>query len=166
MTTSTATTEFSARKALLEYFQKNALTSFNSSIELLKKRDFYLHALSKIEQGVDLNAELPELRLVKKTTAQKICKQLAKEAEKAAISAWDLNASLIKIFVTTTRLNQVEQALLPCFDVEYKTETAKGLVKIAVKTWRRNITVTINGKDAPIDLLYGWVISASLSSGH
>jgi hypothetical protein len=166
MTTSTATTEFSARQALLEYFEKNALTSFNNSIELLKKRDFYLHAFNKIEQGVDLNAELPELRLVKKTTAQKICKQLAKEAEKAAISAWDLNASLIKIFSATTRLNQVEQALLPCFDVEYKTKTAKGLVKIAVKTWRRNITVTIIGKDAPIDLLYGLVITASLSNNH
>ena len=71
MTTSTATTEFSARQALLEYFEKNALTSFNNSIELLKKRDFYLHAFNKIEQGIDLNAELPELRLVKKTTAQK-----------------------------------------------------------------------------------------------
>ena len=87
---------------------------------------------------------------------------MAKEAEKAAISAWDLNASLIKIFSTTTRLNQVEQALLPCFDVEYKTETAKGVVRIEVKTWRRNVTITINGKDAALDLLHGQLVMAGM----
>ena len=87
MTTSTATTEFNAREALRQFFEVNALTAFNNCIELLKQRDFYLHALSKIEQGADLTMELPELKLVKKTTAKSVCKQLAKNAEKKAVEA-------------------------------------------------------------------------------
>jgi hypothetical protein len=162
MKTSTATIEFNAREALQRYFESNALTAFSNYIEFHNQRDFYLHALSKIEQGVELSAELPELKLVKKTTAQKICRQLAKDAEKAAISAWELNSSLNKIFHTTIRFNQIDQGLLPSFDVEYKAETTKGMLRIAVKTWRRNVTVTINGKDAALDLLHGQLVMAGM----
>ena len=53
-------------------------------------------------------------------------------------------------------------SLLPCFDVEYKAETAKGVVKIAVNTWRRNVTVTVDGKVAALDLLHGQVVMAGM----
>jgi hypothetical protein len=162
MTTSTATTEFDAREALRQHFEKNALTAFGNCIELLRQRDFYLHALSKIEQGVDLSAELPELKLVKKSDALKICRQLAKAAETAAMDAWDLNPSISKIFKTTRKLINDDFSLMPVFQITYSANARYGSVKLNLKTVRRNLTLEVEGSDLNCEKLHAQVVIQSL----
>ena len=163
MTTSTATTEFNAREALRQHFEKNALTSFDNCIELLRQRDFYLHALRKIEQGVDLTGELPELKLVKKTTAKSICKQLAKNAEKKAIEAWGLNMNLVKFFQTNEKVFSEEFSLLPKFEIVYLADKKYGEVKVIVKTCRRNLIVAVEGSYMHVEKLHAQVVMQGLS---
>ena len=90
MTTSTATTEFNAREALRQHFEKNGLANFEKTIKSLQQLNFYKHVLAKLEQGVDLSDELPELRQLKTPTAKKIVKQLIGESEKLMTFKTDL----------------------------------------------------------------------------
>jgi hypothetical protein len=159
MTTSTATTEFDAREALRQHFEKNALTAFDSCIELLKQRDFYLHALSKIEQGADLSGELPELRQLKISVVKKVVKQLIRDAEKAAALIWE---SPLKLFTTSARSSIDEFSLLPSFDVLYTVKSNSGVVKITVKTWRRNLTVAVEGNESACYSVYGQLVMAGM----
>jgi hypothetical protein len=158
MTISTATTEFDAREALRQHFEKNALTAFESCIEFLKQRDFYLHALHKLEQGDDLTTELQELKLVSKSTAKKICKQLAKDAEKSAMSVWDLNLNLSKLFKTTKQSIRDEYSLLPLFHIEYRADAKYGAVRLNVKTFRRNLTIDVEGVEKDCDKIHSQII--------
>jgi hypothetical protein len=161
MTTSTATTEFDAREALRQHFEKNALTAFDKCIEFLRQRDFYLHALNKIEKGADLTIDLPELKLVKKTTAVKICRQLAKAAENAAMTAWDLNPSLSKIFKISKKLIIDDFSLLPVFDTSYCSDKKYGSVKVRIKTMRRNLMVTLEGNELHCERVHAQLVLQS-----
>ena len=164
MTTSTATTEFNAREELRHFFEVNALTAFSNCIELLKQRDFYLHALSKIEQGADLTIDLPELKSVRKASALKICKQLAKNSEKVAVTAWDLNPSLRNFFQTYKKIITDEYSLLPVFEIEYRADSKHGAVKVSIKTFRRNLTVALDGSDLHCEKLYAQVVMQRLKA--
>lgn len=162
MTSSTATTKIDTSEALRLYFEKNAITALSKVITLLQERDLYARALKKLEQGVDLSADLPELKDVTQAVAKKVMQRMVKEAEQSASSAWELSSNVGKLFHTTIRSRNDEMSLLPCFDVEYKVETAKGVVKVSAKTWRRNVTVTVDGKAAALDLLHGQVVMAGM----
>lgn len=162
MTTSTATTKVDTGEALRQFFESNAITALGRVIAMLQERDLYAYALNKLEQGEDLSADLPELKDIKPTVAKKVMQRMVADAEKAASSAWDLSSNVAKLFHTTVRSHGNEMSLMPCFDVEYKADTAKGVVKIAVNTWRRNVTVTVDGKDAALDLLHGQVVMAGM----
>jgi hypothetical protein len=162
MTTSNATTEFNSREVLRKHFEKNAIAALGKVIALLQERDLYEHALKKLEQGADLSSDLPELKAVKPAVAKKVMQRMVAEADKATSSAWELSSNVAKLFHTTIRSNKDEMSLLPCFDVEYKAETTKGVVKIAVKTWRRNVTLTVDGNTAALDLLHGQFVMAGM----
>lgn len=162
MTTSTATTKVDTGEALRLHFENNAITALGKVITLLQERDLYAHALKKLEQGVDLSADLPEIKDVQPAVAKQVMQRMVADAEKATFTVWELSSNLGKLFHTTIRSHSDEMSLLPCFDVEYKAETAKGVVKIAVKTWRRNVTVTIDGKTPAMDLLHGQVVMAGM----
>lgn len=162
MTTTTATTKVDTCEALRLHFENNAITALGKVIALLQERDLYAHALKKLEQGADLSADLPEIKDVKPAVAKKVIQRMIADAEKAAYSVWELSSSVGKLFHTTIRSGSDEMSLLPCFDVEYKAETVKGIVKISVVTWRRNVTVTIDGKDTAVDLLHGQIVMAGM----
>lgn len=162
MIASTATTEFNAREALRQHFERNALTAFDTCIELLKQRDFYLHALNKLVQGVDLTNELPELKLVKKTTAKSVCKQLAKNAEKKAVEVWGLTVNLSNLFQANAKVISDEFSLLPKFEIVYLADKKYGAVKVTVKTYRRNLKVAIEGSDLDCENLHAQIVIQSL----
>lgn len=162
MTTSTATTKVNTSEALRLHFEKNAIAALGKVIALLQERDLYEHALKKLEQGVDLSSDLPELKAVKPAVAKKVMQRMVADADKATSSAWELSSNVAMLFHTTIRSNKDEMSLLPCFDVEYKAETTKGIVKIAVKTWRRNVTLTVEGKTAALNLLHGQFVMAGM----
>lgn len=162
MTTSNATTKVDTCEALRLHFEMNSITALGKVIALLQERDLYAHALKKLEQGADLRADLPELKDVKIPVAKKVMQRMIADAEKATSSVWELSSSIGKLFHTTIRSGIDEMSLLPCFDVEHKAETAKGEVKISIKTWRRNVNVTINGKASACDLLHGQVVMAGM----
>ena len=159
MTTATATTEFDAREALRLYFEQNGLANFEKTIKLLQELNFYKHVLAKLEQGVDLSDELPELRKLKIQSAKKIVKQLIAESEKAATLVWK---SPIKIFTTSVRSSIDESSLLPSFDVLHTAKVSGGTVKIALKTWRRNLTVSVEGKAATCETVHGQLVLTGL----
>lgn len=162
MPTSTATTKVDTGEALRLHFENNAITALGKVIALLQERDLYAHALKKLEQGVDLSADLPEIKEVKPAIAKKVMQRMIVDAEKATFSLWELSANVGKLFHTTIRSRSDEMSLLPCFDVEYKAQTAKGVVKISVNTWRRNVTVTVDGKVAALDLLHEQIVMAGM----
>ncbi len=157
MTTPQATTA-----ALEKLFNNWANASFEKSIECFNEHGFYQHVMAKLDAGADLSQDLPELKNVKNNIAKATVKKLAKQAVEGVDAAWALPSSVAKLFRTTIRSSNNDQSLLPCFDVEYKAETAKGVVKIAVKTWRRNVTVTVDGQTAALDLLHGQVVIAGM----
>jgi hypothetical protein len=161
MTTSTATTEFDAREVLRQHFEKNGLANFEKTMKLLQELNFYKHVLAKLEQGVDLSDELPELRKLKIQIAKKIVKQLIAESEKAVTLVWE---SPFKLFSTSVRSSIDESSLLPSFDIFYIAKVSGGAVKIALKTWRRNLTVSIEGKEAACERVYGQLVTATLSN--
>ena len=162
MTTSTATTEFDAREALRQHFEMNALTAFDNCIEFLRQRDFYLHALNKIKQGVDLTGELPELKLVKKSDALKICRQLAKDAEKSATKVWDLSAALKMIFNATIKFKIDPMSLQPCCQVMYKSKVAANNISINVISFRRNVLVVVDGENTALESIYSQIVMAGM----
>jgi len=155
MTTSTATTDFDAREALRQHFEKNGLANFEKSIKSMQEQDFYKHVLTKLEQGVDLSGELPELRQLKMPAAKKVVKLLIANAEKAAVSIWE---SPFKLFSTSVRSSIDESSLLPSFDVIYTAKGSSGVVKIALKTWRRNLSVSVEGKEAACESVHGQLV--------
>lgn len=157
MTTPQATTE-----ALEKLFTNWANASFEKSIECFNEHGFYQHVMAKLDAGADLSQDLPELKNVKNNIAKATVKKLAKQAADGVDVAWALPSSVAKLFRTTIRSSNDDQSLLPCFDVEYRAETAKGVVKIAVNTWRRNITTAVDGEAAALDLLHGQVVIAGM----
>ena len=161
MTTPQATTSQS-HEELLALFKNWAAASFGKSVDAVNEEGFYHHVLAKMEAKADLTPDLPELKLMKPSAAKAVVKRLTKQAKESVDKAWELSSNVGKLFHTTIRSRSEEMSLLPCFDVEYKAETAKGVVKIAVKTWRRNISVAVEGKENALDLLRGQIVMAEI----
>lgn len=157
MTTPQATTE-----AIEKLFTNWANASFRKCIDLIDERGFYQHVLDKLDANADMSSDLPELQNVSGKVAKTTLKRLMQQAAEGVDAAWELPTNLGKLFRTTIRSHQDDISLLPCFDVEYKAETAKGVVKIAVKTWRRKVTVTVEGKSEALDFLHGQVAIAGM----
>jgi hypothetical protein len=164
MTTSTATTKVDTGEALRQFFESHAITALGRVIAMLQERDLYELALNKLEQGEDLSTDLPEIKDVTPAAAKKVMQRMVADSDKAVFSAWELPSNVGKLYHTTVRSHKDEMSLLPCFDVEYKAEAANGIVKIAVKTWRRNAAVTVEGKAAALDSLHGQVVMAGMRS--
>jgi hypothetical protein len=148
--------------ALEKLFVNWANASFKQSIDCVNARGFYQHVLAKLDAEADMSNDLPELKTVKPKVARATTKRLMKKAAEDVEAAWDLKPAVAKLFRTTIRSHSDEISLLPCFDVEYKAETPQGTVKIAVKTWRRNVAVTVDGNADACDQLHGLIVIAGM----
>jgi hypothetical protein len=161
-----ATTSISqSHDALHKLFVNWANTSFEKSIVILNEQSFYTQVQTKLDGKVNLTDDLPELKTLKPSVARATIKRLIKEASDSVDDTWQLKPTVAKLFRTTIRSSRDDLSLLPCFDVEYKAETAMGVVTVNAKTWRRNVTVTIDGKSEALDFLHGQVVIAGMR-GH
>ena len=86
-------------------------------------------------------------------------KQLIGESEKAATIVW---VSPFKLFSTSVRFSIDESSLLPSFEVLYVAKLSGGTVKIALNTWRRNLTVSVEGKQAACETVHGQLVLAAM----
>jgi hypothetical protein len=163
MIKSTATTEFNAREELQKYFEKYGLSAFQRSINSQRDMEFYSHVLNKLEHGVDLSIEMPELKIIKNSMAKRIVKKLIADAEKSIPDFWE---SPINTMNTSMRYALDESSLLPRFDVLYKAQLDKYAVKIRLKTWRRNLSVVVDGDISACDNLYAQLITATLRKAN
>ena len=140
----TDNSELDTKAQLTEFFWDRAVNALNESIEHLRNRDFFESVQTKLSAGADLTDDLPEL-MGMEAEAPAIIKKLHNEATSAAVNCWELKAGAAKVFSTTIRTHDVEDSNIPCFDVEYSTQTDAGTTKVHVKTWRRNIEINVTG---------------------
>lgn len=140
----TDNSELDTKAQLTEFFWDRAVNALNESIEHLRDRDFFESVQTKLSAGADLTDDLPEL-MGMEAEAPAIIKKLHNEATSAAVNCWELKAGAAKVFSTTIRTHDVEDSNIPCFDVEYSTQTDAGTTKVHVKTWRRNIEINVTG---------------------
>lgn len=141
----TECSEGDPKAELTEFFWGRAVNALNESIEHLRDRDYYDAARKKLESGIDLSDDLP---VIKKLTDLQVLTELeALHAESVANiqNAWTLKSGAGNVFSTTIRTHDVEDSNIPCFDVEYSTQTDEGITKVHVKTWRRNIEINVTG---------------------
>ena len=160
MNAATTTTEFQAGKQLEQHFYANAVTAFAACIQQQSEQKFYLHVLEKLKQGVDLSAQLPELKTLTKSAAVRVCEQMAHQAAVAAAQVWQLAANTKGMFTTTIREVKTAQSLLACYEVEYKAKQFE--VAVRVKTHRRNLTVEVIGSESAAEQLHKAFVMAQL----
>ena len=147
---------------LAQLFKSRAEQSLANSIGQMNARSLYVRALDKIEQGLDLSDELPELESVSKANAIRVIKNLIKDADAQIESAWALDPRYAELFKTSIRVKYSQGNLFPSFDVEYTASTEEGGVVISVTTHRRIVTVNIAGTDTAYRYLTRRLIMAGL----
>lgn len=164
MKTSTATTSKSdLQTGMLKLFQSWADESFAKSINSWNEQAFYQHVIKKLDAKLDLTNDLPELKSLKPKAAKAVVLRLMKQAGEVIESAWELNPAVAKLFSTSIRVHMNDEAsLLPYFDVEYKAKSAKGIVTLSVKTFRRDVTIAVDGDAEAVEFLYRQLVIAGL----
>jgi len=166
MTSPTATTENSySRSDLHEAFMTMAKRSFELSEQARANVVFYKAVLSKLDSGVSIEDEVPEVKGMMADAVRLTVQRLLKLNQLRADEAWELVDSYKGCFLTTVRSALPDGELIPQYDVEYVGQVEAGDTKISVKTFRRNIEVEVQGSDLALDQL--WVqmsISAMMAS--
>lgn len=164
----TPTTEHSeadAKAELTQFFVNRSVTALEQSIAYLRDCDFYKSVQTKLKAGFDLTADLPELNIKDmKVEVPAIIKKLHEESVAAAMNCWNLKGGAAKVFNTTIRSHDSDDSNLLCFDVEYSANTDDGIAKVNVKTWRRNVSITVTGSDKAALLTGKRLLIAGLGS--
>jgi hypothetical protein len=153
MTRPDLTAEKPVREQLQELFEQMAQRSFAVSMNSLNRVNFYDGVIVRLESGGDISEDVPETTGLSQDEVVAVARKLRQQAAGAAISAWELSAALAGSCRTTIRSVDVEDELIPQYDVEHLAKTSEGPVRIGVKTWRRNITVEVVGSDAGLNAL-------------
>jgi len=162
MTRPYLTAEKPVREQLQELFMQMAHRSFAASMDSLNRVNFYYGVIASVETCGDISEEVPEARGLPQAEVLAVARKLRQQYASAAVSAWELSAALAGSFRTTVRSAEVEDELIPQYDVEHLAETSEGQVRIGIKTWRRNITVDIAGSDAGVNALNAKITLATL----
>jgi hypothetical protein len=158
--------DYDAKAELTRFFIDRSVKALEDSIQHLCDGDFYKSVQTKLNSGVDLSDDLPELNINgMKTKTPAIIKKLHDEAMAAALNSWELKGGAAKVFNTTIRSHDSDDSNLPCFDVEYLASTDDGITKVNVKTWRRNVEVTVIGKPSAIEAASKQFVLAGMK-GH
>lgn len=164
MTRPDLTGEKPVRDQLQELFVQMAQRSFAASIESLNRVNFYDGVIARVKDSGDISDDVPEARGLAQAEVVAVARKLRQQAASAAVSAWELSTALARSFRTTVRSVELEDELIPQYDVQHVAETAEGQVRIGIKTWRRNITVEVNGSDAGVNALNAQMVLAALLS--
>lgn len=164
MTKPDLTAEKSVREQLHDLFLAMAQRSFAASMVCLNRVNFYDGVIARVETGGDISADVPEVAGKSVAEVVAVARKLRQQAAGAAISAWELSAALAVSFRTTVRSVDADGELIPQYDVEHVANTEAGQVRVAIKTWRRNLDVEVVGSDAGVNALNAQMAFAALAS--
>lgn len=153
--------DFDAKAELSKFFMDRSTEALEQSIAHLRDCEFYKSVKAKLAAGVGLTDDLPELK-GKETEAPAILKKLREEAIAAAVNCWKLKAGAAKVFSTTIRTHDTEDSNIPCFDVEYSAKTDEDVVKVLVRTWRRNVEINVTGNSNAAEVAYKRLVLAGM----
>lgn len=162
MSEPSATAEKSVREQLHDLFLQMAQRSFATSMDCLCRVNVYDEIIDRLVQGLEIAEDVPEAATQASEDVIAVAQKLRQQYADNALKAWELSAALAGNFRTTVRSVDVEDELIPQYDVEHVAETSKGQVRIGIKTWRRNITVEIVGSDAGVNALNAQMALAAL----
>jgi hypothetical protein len=163
MTSPTATTENSySRSDLHEAFMTMAKRSFELSEQARANVVFYKAVLRKLDSGVSIEDEVPEVKGMMADAVRLTVQRLLKLNQLRADEAWELVDSYKGCFLTTVRSALPDGELIPQYDVEYVGQVEAGDTKISMKTFRRNIEVEVQGCDLALDQLWVQVSFAAM----
>lgn len=155
MTGPIATAEaFDAKQALQAEFENRAYAAFDRCIDALNKADFYEGVNRLLNAGRSLEEEIPEAKGLAADVVKQTVERLKRQAEIAANEAWELEASLRGIFVTTVRSGLPLEERIPQYDVEHFAKMDAGECRVCIKSWRRNVEVKIVGSELALEQLW------------
>jgi hypothetical protein len=164
MATPTLTTEKPVREQLRELFFQMAKKSFDLAMVSLNKANFYDVVIRRLAEGADISEDIPEAKKMSAAEVITVARQQRQQSASAVDSAWELSTALAGSFRTTVRSVEEEGELIPKYDVEHVSETEEGQARISIKTWRRNISVEVQGSDAAINALNAQMAMAALQA--
>lgn len=163
MTSPKATTANSDSRAQLhEAFMTMAKTSFELSEQARANVVFYKAVLRKLDSGVSIEDEVPEVKGMMADVVRLTVQRLLKLNQVRADEAWELADSYKGCFLTTVRSALPDGELIPQYDVEYVGQVEAGDAKISIKTFRRNIEVEVQGCDLALDQMWVQVSFAAM----
>lgn len=139
--------DYDAKAELTKFFWDRSVNALEQSIQHLCDRDFYQSAQEKLKAGVDLSDDLPEIKKLSSDQVLSVLEALEAESIASIESAWTLKAGAAKVFNTSIRSSEVPDSNIPCFDIEYSTNTDDGVAKVHVTTWRRNVEIDVMGTE-------------------
>jgi hypothetical protein len=163
MHTPLPTAERSQHHQELEALFKNwAQQSFIDSMAFMREVEHYQQVLQRIQAGEDLSDELVALTYQTKQSAVTVINSLIAQSTAGIEQAWSLKPNVVRLFTVSVRQRMYDLSAAPCFDVQYQAKTAEGFVTVHVTTWRRNITVTVEGAADAVDQLQGQLVMTGL----
>ena len=163
MTSPTAiTANADSRAQLHEAFMTMAKRSFELSEQARANVVFYKAVLRKLDSGVSIEDEVPEVKGMMADVVRLTVQRLQKLNQVRADEAWELADSYKGCFLTTVRSALPDGELIPQYDVEYVGQVEAGDAKISVKTFRRNIEVEVQGCDLALDQLWAQMSFAAM----
>lgn len=143
-------------------FKKWAQQSFIDSMESMREVEHYQQVLQRMQAGEDLSDELVALKNQTMQSAVTVIKSLIAQSTACIEQAWSLKPNVARLFAVSVRQRMHDLSAAPCFDVQYQAKTAEGFVTVHVTTWRRNITVTVDGDDQALSTLSNKLIVEGL----
>jgi hypothetical protein len=139
-----------------------AKRSFELSEQARANVVFYKAVLRKLDSGVSIEDEVPEVKGMMADAVRLTVQRMLKQSLMRADEAWELADSYKDCFLPTVRSTLPDGELIPQYDVEYVRQLEAGDTKISVKTFRRNIEVDVQGSDLALDQLWVQVSFAAM----